>query len=121
MMSRAGQDGCNSQNKRRRTFVVWTNKGGVGKTTLTFHTAVQYAIDNPDKRVLVIDACPQANISATLLTHILSKNGKEAPQLHRGEFLIPEVLALRSERLGGQQVSGCFSSVPPTGGCRAVP
>jgi cellulose biosynthesis protein BcsQ len=38
---------------------LWTNKGGVGKTTLTFHLASAYAVLNPTKRVVVIDMCPQ--------------------------------------------------------------
>ena len=42
-------------------------KGGVGKSTLTFHCASQYAKTHPDRRVLVIDMCPQANVSSALL------------------------------------------------------
>ena len=42
-------------------------KGGVGKSTLTFHISSQYAKTHPDRRVLVIDMCPQANISTALL------------------------------------------------------
>lgn len=43
------------------------NKGGVGKTTLAFHCVMEYAADHPDQVVIVIDVCPQANISQTLL------------------------------------------------------
>jgi len=49
------------------SFVIWNNKGGVGKTTLTFHMATQYAKRHPDRNVLVIDLCPQANVSMALL------------------------------------------------------
>ena len=49
------------------SFVIWNNKGGVGKTTLTFHLATHYAMRNPDRKVLVIDLCPQANVSMALL------------------------------------------------------
>lgn len=49
------------------SYVIWNNKGGVGKTTLTFHLATHYAMRNPDRRVLVIDLCPQANVSMALL------------------------------------------------------
>ena len=57
-------------------------QGGVGKTTLTFHLASQYVKNDdvtiPDicpryakthvtERVLVVDMCPQANISSALL------------------------------------------------------
>ena len=48
-------------------YVVWNNKGGVGKSTITFHAATRYAELNPDKKVLVIDLCPQANSSMMLL------------------------------------------------------
>lgn len=49
------------------SYVIWNNKGGVGKTTLTFHLATHYAMRNPDRKVLVIDLCPQANVSMALL------------------------------------------------------
>lgn len=49
------------------SFVIWNNKGGMGKTTLTFHRATQYAKRHPDRNVLVIDLCPQANVSMALL------------------------------------------------------
>lgn len=49
------------------SYAIWNNKGGVGKSTITFHLAVRYAELNPDKNVLVIDLCPQANSSMMLL------------------------------------------------------
>lgn len=48
-------------------YVVWNNKGGVGKSTITFHTATRYAELHPEKKVLVVDLCPQANSSMMLL------------------------------------------------------
>ncbi|MDO8075156.1 ParA family protein [Janthinobacterium sp. SUN176] len=48
-------------------YVVWNNKGGVGKSTITFHAATRYAEEHPHKQVLVIDLCPQANSSMMLL------------------------------------------------------
>lgn len=48
-------------------YAFWNNKGGTGKTTLCFQTLCQYAIDHPEKRVLAIDVCPQANLSELLL------------------------------------------------------
>lgn len=48
-------------------YVIWNNKGGVGKSTITFHAATRYAELNPDKKVLVIDLCPQSNASMMLL------------------------------------------------------
>lgn len=55
-------------------YMVWNNKGGVGKTFLTFVLATEYAKRNPGKSVVVIDVCPQANISEILL----GGNGKGA-------------------------------------------
>ena len=52
----------------KESYVIWNNKGGVGKSTLTFHLATQYARRNPTEFVLVIDLCPQANVSMALLS-----------------------------------------------------
>lgn len=48
-------------------YSMYNNKGGVGKTTLGFNIASQLAAQNPSTQVLVIDMCPQANISQYLL------------------------------------------------------
>ncbi len=48
-------------------YAVWNNKGGVGKSYLTFQLASEYARQNPTKKVLVVDLCPQANSSSMLL------------------------------------------------------
>lgn len=55
-------------------YSIWNNKGGVGKSYLTFQVASEYAIMHPDKKVLVIDLCPQANSSSMLLGGI--ENGE---------------------------------------------
>lgn len=52
----------------KESYVIWNNKGGVGKTTLTFHIATEYAKCNLNTPVLVIDLCPQANVSMALLS-----------------------------------------------------
>lgn len=51
----------------RERYAIWNNKGGVGKSTLTFHLATTYASKHPDQRVLVVDMCPQANCTMMLL------------------------------------------------------
>ena len=56
-----------AKNTRTKSYVIWNNKGGVGKSTLTFHLSTLYAHQHPERKVLVIDACPQVNISKTLL------------------------------------------------------
>lgn len=53
-------------------YSVWNNKGGVGKSYLTFQVAAEYAKTHPQQKVLVIDLCPQANSSSMLLGGILA-------------------------------------------------
>jgi len=53
------------------SYALWNNKGGVGKSYLTFQIACEYARQHPDKRVLVVDVCPQANASGMLLGGIV--------------------------------------------------
>ena len=48
-------------------YAFWNNKGGVGKTYLSFVAACEYAHRNPEVQVYVIDLCPQANVSEILL------------------------------------------------------
>ncbi|MFK5971638.1 MAG: ParA family protein [Candidatus Marithrix sp.] len=48
-------------------YSFYNNKGGIGKTTLCSHVAPLYAKNNPDTQVLLIDMCPQANLSQFLL------------------------------------------------------
>ena len=50
-----------------KTFGFWNNKGGTGKTSLVFQTVCRYAEQHPQQKILVIDACPQANLSELLL------------------------------------------------------
>lgn len=48
-------------------IAFWNNKGGVGKTFLCFATASEYAQQRPGVKVVVMDMCPQANVSEILL------------------------------------------------------
>eukprot|EP01102_Stenamoeba_stenopodia_P004217 TRINITY_DN1446_c0_g1_i1.p1 TRINITY_DN1446_c0_g1~~TRINITY_DN1446_c0_g1_i1.p1 ORF type:complete len:455 (+),score=18.50 TRINITY_DN1446_c0_g1_i1:20-1384(+) len=50
-----------------KTFVMWNNKGGVGKSTLTFNVVCEYAKQFPNRKFLVLDMCPQANSSSFFL------------------------------------------------------
>ncbi len=50
-----------------RKYAFWNNKGGTGKTSLLFQAATMYAESHSQERILVIDACPQANLSELLL------------------------------------------------------
>lgn len=73
------------------TYSIWNNKGGVGKSYLTFQIASEYARIHPDRNILVIDLCPQANASGMLL------GGME-----RGEALL-DLFSIRTPR---QTISG---------------
>lgn len=57
-------------------YAFWNNKGGTGKTSLLFQTVTTFGINNSDKKILVIDLCPQANISE-LLCGGLQGNGSQ--------------------------------------------
>jgi len=48
-------------------YAFWNNKGGTGKTSLAFQTVCEFARQNPNKRILAIDLCPQANLSELML------------------------------------------------------
>lgn len=62
------------------SYAFWNNKGGVGKSFLVFITACEYAHRHPETDVYVIDLCPQANVSETLLGGYL-KGGKALAKL----------------------------------------
>jgi len=55
------------------SYAFWNNKGGVGKSFLCFISACEYAHRHPDTDVYVIDLCPQANLSETLLAGHLTR------------------------------------------------
>jgi chromosome partitioning protein len=92
-------------------YALWNNKGGVGKSYLTFQIASEYARTHPEKKILVIDLCPQANASGMLL------GGME-----RGE----EALDVLSTRTPRQTISGYIQDrirspyVSPKTGARFV-
>ena len=60
-------------------YAVWNNKGGVGKSFVTFITACEYAHQHPEKMVVIVDMCPQANVSEV----VLGGNGKGATELEK--------------------------------------
>lgn len=59
------------------TYTIWNNKGGTGKTSLTFQAVCQYAMENPDKRILTIDMCPQSNLSELMLGGLANGGSKK--------------------------------------------
>lgn len=65
-------------------YMFWNNKGGTGKTSLAFQTICAYSNLYKNKNILVIDVCPQANLSELFLggltgdgaSNLLSCHGK---------------------------------------------
>lgn len=49
------------------TYSIWNNKGGTGKTSLAFQAVCRFAAKQGTKRILVVDMCPQANLSELML------------------------------------------------------
>src|SRR5688572_24817376 len=72
-------------------YALWNNKGGVGKSYLTFQIASEYARTHTGENILVVDLCPQADASAMLLGGI--KSGEAS-------------LGLLSSRAPRQTISG---------------
>lgn len=67
-------------------YAFWNNKGGTGKTSLAFQTIAFYAELHPEKRVLAIDLCPQANLSELMLGGL---NNKGSEKLLERQGLMP--------------------------------
>ena len=67
-------------------YAFWNNKGGTGKTSLAFQGILRYAERNPQKRILAIDMCPQANLSELMLGGL---NNKGSEKLLARQGLVP--------------------------------
>lgn len=65
-----------------RTMGFWNNKGGTGKTSLAFQSICAFAELHPTKRILVLDVCPQANLSELLLGGQENNGGSNLLALH---------------------------------------
>lgn len=57
-------------------YAFWNNKGGTGKTSLAFQAICRYAQVNSSQKILVIDCCPQANISELFLGGLTNGGSK---------------------------------------------
>lgn len=60
----------------------WNNKGGTGKTSLAFQGICTFGAKNPHQRILVLDVCPQANLSELLLGGQENNGGQRLLALH---------------------------------------
>lgn len=65
-------------------FAFWNNKGGTGKTSLAFQVISRYADKNPDKKILAVDVCPQANLSELFLGG-MQNQGSDNLLMRQGE------------------------------------
>lgn len=83
----------------KNSYAIWNNKGGVGKSTITFNVASRFAELNEDKHVLVIDMCPQANVSMMLLGGGL----KGEAEVHKlcTSAAAPTIVGYLTQALGG--------------------
>ncbi len=57
-------------------YAFWNNKG-TGKTSLVFQVICRYAEQNPTQQILVLDVCPQANLSELLLGGLQNGGSQE--------------------------------------------
>jgi cellulose biosynthesis protein BcsQ len=58
-------------------YAFWNNKGGTGKTSLAFQAVTLYAEKHPQKRILTVDMCPQANLSELFLGGLHRKGSEK--------------------------------------------
>lgn len=58
-------------------YAVWNNKGGVGKSFLSFVLGTEVAHRNSQGKVILVDMCPEANLSEI----VLGGNGSGAEKL----------------------------------------
>lgn len=63
-------------------YAFWNNKGGTGKTSLSFQTITRYAEKHTDENVLVIDLCPQANLSELFLGGLVGSGSANLNSLY---------------------------------------
>lgn len=88
-------------------YAFYNNKGGVGKTTLCQNAACLYADQNPEELVLVIDLCPQANISQFLLGG--GRKGYDANQRLQSQATRRNIVGFMDWLLAG---NSNFKSIP---------
>lgn len=84
-----------------KSYVIWNNKGGVGKSTITFHIATVYAEKNPKQDVVLIDMCPQANSSMMVLG-----GGKS------GEQQLQELISAKTPKTVVGYITDCLINPP---------
>lgn len=69
-----------------KTLGFWNNKGGTGKTSLAFQAICAFASMNENDKVLVLDVCPQANLSELFLGGQENDGGSNLLALHEDKY-----------------------------------
>lgn len=64
-----------------KKYAFWNNKGGTGKTSLLFQAATIYAEEHEKESILVLDLCPQANLSELFLGGLLGEGSNSLASL----------------------------------------
>jgi len=88
------------------SFVFWNNKGGVGKSTLCFQVACQYARQHPNREILIIDLSPQCDSSRMVL----------GGGYHNGERAIINLMSNSSRPTIQGYLNNCLNDVPTGNG-----
>ena len=68
-----------------KKIAIWNNKGGTGKTTLAFQTACMLAKTNRELNILILDLCPQANLSELFLGSLNGNGGTLLEKLQKDQ------------------------------------
>ncbi|MBK8259888.1 MAG: AAA family ATPase [Nannocystis sp.] len=87
------------------SYVLWNNKGGVGKSTLAFHAACTHARLNPEGRTCVVDLSPQCDVSRMVL----------GGGLNDGEDVILNIMKRKPRATIYGYLSDCHNTVPTQG------
>lgn len=66
-------------------YAFWNNKGGTGKTSLLFQVLGRFAEKHPERRILAIDVCPQANLTELLLGGLEGTGGDNLNSLQQSQ------------------------------------
>lgn len=69
------------KHKNVMIYTIWNNKGGTGKTSLSFQIITEYASIHSEQKILVVDLCPQANLSELLLGGLVGRGGDNLAKL----------------------------------------
>lgn len=86
-----------------KAYSFWNNKGGVGKSFLCFAASSEYARSHQSADVYVLDLCPQANVTETLLGG--QERGAQALDQILGRRLRPTIAGYLEARISSPFVT----------------